>query len=166
MESLINLTNHYERGADYVFEFADDATLDYTENEYGARQKLMFFVWVPIKETPKKISIWLKIGDSRMLKANTEVNFLAGKLLEDSLRLEWLNEIHNKLNDQCGHDGYAWEVIMNHNVNRLFLRRPKCPMVLDVNDSACTRVHDVRCALDNAGARSWRDNTTKVNDSK
>ena len=74
----------------------------------------------------------------------------------DSERLNFLDECNRRLNAHYGTD-YGWELILNHNVNRLMLG----PIAVDLNDSCGGKgkLPSCRDAIDKAMARSATPST-------
>lgn len=75
------------------------------------------------------------------------------KLLQDKARLDWFDRISAALNLRYGAE-YRWQVVTNHNVNRLVLGH----MVVDLCDHHPNGLPSCRDAIDAARNRGGRAN--------
>lgn len=85
------------------------------------------------------------VNAERAAHLETSKNGLAAivELLKDKRRLDFLDQCNARLNERSG-TVYRWELILNHNVNRLMLGH----MEVDLNDAAAKGLPSCRDALD------------------
>ncbi|MEL7453815.1 MAG: hypothetical protein AAGJ50_10645 [Pseudomonadota bacterium] len=69
------------------------------------------------------------------------------RLQADKVRLDFLDEANVRLNKQVG-TKYGWEIIFNHNVNRLMSGRPQQHMAIDLNGARAHGYKSCRDAID------------------
>lgn len=79
------------------------------------------------------------------------------RLLKDSARLDFLDEMNSKLNAWAG-TVYRWKLIMNHNVNRLMLGH----LQVDLNDAEPHAHASCRLAIDEEMDRILRDRAARA----
>jgi hypothetical protein len=85
---------------------------------------------------------WLELA-----KRNAAAEARVEALAEDKQRLDFLDECNRRLNENYG-TNYGWELILNHNVNRLMLGH----LQVDLNDSrgGNAKLPSCRAAIDEA----------------
>ena len=96
---------------------------------------------------------WLKLSDEDKAKwfalycqhddENVEMRRELDELRKDKARLDRLDQLNAALNTKYG-TTYRWQVVVNHNVNRLMLGHLK----IDLNDQDCNGLPSCRDALD------------------
>lgn len=67
-------------------------------------------------------------------------------LRKDKARLDWFDSLNVALNQHYG-TSYHWNVVVNHNVNRLYLNSLQ---IVDMNDQDCHGLTSCRDAIDAA----------------
>ncbi|MEO1361120.1 MAG: hypothetical protein AAFU81_12330, partial [Pseudomonadota bacterium] len=67
------------------------------------------------------------------------------ELRADKARLDFLDEANHRLNEQAG-SKYGWEIIFNHNVNRLMIANSR--LAVDLNDARAYGYKSCRDAID------------------
>ena len=80
----------------------------------------------------------ISFEDLRLLLSDYE------RMRADERRLDFMDEANRRLNAKYG-TTYGWRLIMNHNVNRLFLRDLN---TLDLDDNQANGLRSCRAAID------------------
>lgn len=68
------------------------------------------------------------------------------QLQKDKSRLDWFDGMNKALNAHYGTE-YRWKVVVNHNVNRIYLNSLR---IIDMNDQDCHGLPSCRDAIDAA----------------
>ncbi|MCY1393195.1 hypothetical protein D9M71_80830 [compost metagenome] len=82
------------------------------------------------------------------LRAEVEI------LRKDKDRLDWFDRLNRSLNKHYG-TSYHWKVVVNHNVNRLYLNSIR---MVDMNDAEPYGLSTCREAIDAAMDNGWHGN--------
>ncbi|MBA1156889.1 hypothetical protein [Microvirga mediterraneensis] len=85
-----------------------------------------------------------QFGKALLVEAAGEIE----RLRKDAARLDFLDGLNARLNTAWG-TTYKWELVINHNVNRLLLS----DMKVDLNDMAANGLKSCRDAIDAAMVR-------------